>query len=230
MARQVNVISVRDQFITVLDSNLNLYEEMLPHANYSYHNNRAAIHPTQANRIVGMCFMSTVGAWEEFLGDSFIRYMAGASTPSYQPVLKIGSCKGISHAVDVLAGESDYDLAKNYMTWTKYSDVCSKATVFFERGEPYTKVPAVFKERVADAIYIRNRVAHGSDKCIKDFAKVAKRFLGLNPVDNLPRGTSVGKILKGRAVNHFQAFNTAPTYYHAYDKMFRHLAFMLVPS
>lgn len=230
MSKPLSVISVRNEFIAVLNSNLNLFEAMLPHANYSYHNNRAAIHPTQATRVIGLCFMSTVGAWEEFIGDIFIRYMAGAITPSYRPALKIGACNSKAHAVDVLAGENDYDLSRKYMTWTKYSDVCSKATVFFERGEPFTKVPAVFKDRLADAIIVRNRVAHKSEKCVKDFAKVAKRLLLLQSTDPLPQGTSVGKLLKGASVSHFQSFNTSASYYHAYDAMFRHLAFMLVPD
>ncbi|MCE0958735.1 hypothetical protein [Pseudomonas putida] len=214
----------------MLDSNLNLYEAILPHANYSYHNNKAAIKPAQAMRVLGLCFMSTVGAWEEFVGRSFVRYMAGASTPTYTPILKIGSCKSIDHAIDVLAGEHNFDLTKKYFTWTKYVEVRSRANVFFERGEPYTKIPQIFEQRLSDAVMIRNRVAHSSDKCVKDFAIVARRLMGIANSGKLPQGTSVGKLLRLATVNHFQAFNGAKTYYHAFDQMFRHLAFMLVPE
>jgi hypothetical protein len=230
VGRSASVTSVRDKFIAVLDSNLDLYEAMIPHASYTYHNNKAAIRPTQATRVLGLCFMSTVGAWEEFVGKSFIRYMAGAVSPSYAPNFKIGPCKGIDHAVDVLAGEHEYDLTRKYLTWTRYSEVRSRANLFFERGEPYTKIPSVFEDRLADAISIRNRVAHSSDKCVKDFAVVAKRLMGLQKNDPLPQGTSVGKLLKMPNVNHFQAFNNSKTFYHAFDGMFRHLAFMLVPQ
>ena len=230
MAKALSVISSRSKFIKTLNSNLDLFEQILPHATYSYHANKSAIHPSQATRVVGLCFMSNIGAWEEFLGRIFIRYMAGARTPSYSPVLKIGACHSMDHAIDVLAGKSDYDITKGYLTWTKYADVISKATIFFDRGEPFTKIPPVYKDRIADAIVIRNRVAHSSEKCVKDFAKVAKSFLGLAPSASLPQGTSVGKLLKGTDVRHFQTFNNSASYYQAYDMMFRHLAYMLVPD
>lgn len=230
MTKALSVVSSRKKFIEALNSNLDLFEQILPHATYSYHANKSAIHPSQATRVIGLCFMSNIGAWEEFLGRVFIRYMAGARSPSYAPVLKIGSCNSMDHAIDVLAGKSDYDITTGYLTWTKFADVCSKATIFFERGEPFTKIPPVYKDRIADAIVIRNRVAHSSEKCIKDFAKVAKRYLSLAPTASLPQGTSVGKLLKETDVKHFQTFNSGANYYEAYDQMFRHLAYMLVPD
>jgi hypothetical protein len=230
MSRQPNVIATRKDFIRVLDSNLNLFETILPYAKFSYHNNKASFHPAQATRVVGLCFMSSVGAWEEFLGDTFIRYLAGARTPSYIPKLKIGKCLGISHAIEVLGGKSGYDLSRNYLTWTNYGDVISKAKIYFDRGEPFSKVPHVYKDRIADAIVIRNRVAHTSEKCVKDFAKVAKPLLGLSLTAKLPHGMSVGKLLLTTKVNHFQVFNSDPTYYKAYDSMLRHLAYMIVPD
>lgn len=230
MSRQPNVTATRNDFIKILDSNLNLFETILPYSKFSYHNNRADFHPGQATRVVGLCFMSSIGAWEEFLGDTFIRYMAGAITPTYLPNLKIGKCQGIAHAIEVLGGKSGYDLTKNYLTWTNYGDVISKAKIYFERGEPFSKVPHVYKDRIADAIVIRNRVAHTSEKCVKDFAKVAKPLLGLSLTDKLPQGMSVGKLLLKTQVKHFQSFNNSPTYYKAYDSMLRHLAYMIVPD
>jgi len=230
VSRQPNVITTRNDFIKVLDSNLNLFEAILPYAKFSYHNNKGAFHPAQATRVIGLCFMSSFGAWEEFLGDTFIRYMAGAKTSTYTPSFKLGKCQGIPHAIEVLGGKSGYDLSKNYLTWTNYGDVISKAKIYFERGEPFSKVPAVYKDRIADAIVIRNRVAHTSEKCVKDFAKVAKPLLGLKLTDKLPHGMSVGKLLLKTKVNHFQSFNNQPTYYKAYDSMLRHLAYMIVPD
>ena len=231
MARTPEIKTVRKLFLSKLDSNRNLFEAVQPFTAYGYSTtNCNPLYPGQANRVVALCYMNAVSAWEEFVEGTFIRYLAGAkSANGYQPNLSVGPCRSVQHATDVLAGQADFDITAQYLSWTKWNSVVSKAKVFFERGEPFTKVIQVYQERLEDAFKIRNRVAHTSQKCIREFCQVARHFLGLSAETPLPRGFSVGKLLLTTEVRHFKRFSAEGNYYKAYDALFRHLADLIAP-
>jgi hypothetical protein len=74
--------------------------------------------------------------------------------------------------------------------------VCDKALIYFHDGKPFTTIKGTYQERLRDATFIRNRVAHNSIKARSDFKKVALRFLGKDPKkDKLHSGYSQGKLL-----------------------------------
>jgi hypothetical protein len=122
--------------------------------------------------------------------------LAGACSPSgYRPALRLSSAKDLVHAYQLASGEPNHDPQKHFISWNKWKDVESLAKVFFDAGRPFTNVTVHEKQRLADCVYIRNRIAHSSQKCKADFIKVAKPHLGLNPNDKLPKGFSSGQLL-----------------------------------
>ncbi len=232
MARTPKVDRVKDDLVAKLDSNLNLFGAVYQYARYTNDNINWTefLHPSQANKVIGLCFMSNVSAWEEFVHASFLRYLAGATSGSgYAPSPIMGKCRNLQHAGAVLTGDVDFDPSERFLSWSSWGAVVDKAKIFFDRGEPYSKVIQAFRERVNDAFAIRNRMAHSSQKCIRDFTQVARRFLGKRMTDPLPQGFSVGKLLMGNPVRHFSRFNGDDNYYIAYDSLFRHLSALIVP-
>ena len=81
------------------------------------------------------------------------------------------------------------------------------------------------------ATKIRNRVAHGSTKCIEDFKKTAKHHLSIAKNGKLKQGYRVADLLRDKAVRHFgnEAKNKDWTFFEAYLDMYDTLAATIVP-
>jgi len=67
--------------------------------------------------------------------------------------------------------------------------------LFFRDGKPFTDVAGVAEERLQRAVAIRNRIAHSSEKCKKDFKITAQHFLGIKKEETLPARCGVGQLL-----------------------------------
>ena len=65
------------------------------------------------------------------------------------------------------------------MTWSSWFDVVDRAQLFFQAGAPFSTLTHLQRDRLTDAIRIRNRIAHSSTKVRNDFNEVARRHLGL---------------------------------------------------
>jgi hypothetical protein len=61
------------------------------------------------------------------------------------------------------------------MTWSSWSDVVDRAQLFFQAGAPFSTLTHLQRDRLTDAIRIRNRIAHSSTKVRKCFAKGLKQ-------------------------------------------------------
>jgi hypothetical protein len=232
VARTPTLTSVRSDFAWILESSENLASAVLECAEEGWDNIQGweLLFPAQARRVIALSFMTAVGAWEEFVQGCFVRYMAGAVSPSgYAPHLRIGACETLAHAGQVLTRRSNFDFERSFLSWAVWSDVIDRAKIYFRSGRPFSDVDAASKQRLQDASVIRNRVAHSSEKCRADFVAVAKHHLGLKPQHKLKQGYDVGRLLIAAPAIGFQPAPEINTYFAAYFSLFRRLADVLAP-
>jgi hypothetical protein len=222
--------TVKKSFLDALENSESLYIAVKPYLAPAV-TSSSLLKPGQARRIIALAFMTNVAAWEEFVQESFIRYLMGASSPSggYKPSLRLGACSSIDHAIEVIAGESNYDLEKNYLVWMNWKAVVKRAEVYFWKGEPFSKIPDGIVTLINDSFKIRNRVAHSSLMCKKDFKQVALKSRGMGKDANLTQGYTVGHLLLEPNVRHFGSFCSGQNYFEAYTNMFKKLADLLTP-
>ena len=229
MSVSPNINTVNKSFLDTLERSENLCIDMRPYLAPAAAI-RAPLKPGQARRIIAMAFMTNVAAWEEYIQESFIRYLMGAKSPSgYRPSLRLGRCDSRDHAIEVIAGESNYDLEKNYFLWMNWNVVVRRAKVYFCDGEPFSKIPVGIATLIHDSYKIRNRVVHSSLMSKKEFKQVALKFRGRQKDAKLTQGYTVGSLLLETNVRHFGSFCTGRDYFEAYSNMFRKLADILTP-
>jgi hypothetical protein len=194
---QVSTKTVRKDFENAIETAFRIYAPARHDCVWNYESiNEGTFHPRVAYKVVGLAFLSIVAAWEEYLENSFLRYMAGAkSESSYSPKLRIGKCKNTTHSIQALTGAINSNEATKIMRWSDYSWALTKAEIYFNKAEPYSKIPSLYQERIRDAQIIRNRIAHSSLKARNQFKKMANINIG-NQVDSpMAFGFSPGKYL-----------------------------------
>jgi hypothetical protein len=123
-------------------------------------------------------------AWEQFLEATFLRHMCGALSISGQSPRRLVQASSISVATKVLSG------AKSYSTWSDPKEVCKRAAIHFRDGEPYKSAIGAGEVDLMSMNKIRNRVAHRSEKSLREFLEVVRQEVG-----SIPRGMTPGKLL-----------------------------------
>ncbi len=220
----------KDEFLKVLESSDGLFHAMEPYLIGSYVPRNTPVHRKQAERIVALAFMSIVAAWEEFVIGSFLRYLCGVKSPAnYGPTLRLGSCVDLSHATDLLSGQSDFDIEKNFLSMTSWEKVVGSAKIYFSGGAPYSSLNHIDVLNLQRAVAIRNRVAHKSRKCVSQFLSAARPHFGLQPNASLAQGADPGRLLTTHVTHLFPISNPPQRYYEAYSTWFREKANVLVP-
>jgi hypothetical protein len=200
MSRTPKLNSVRNEFVRIISSAVNIFLAVFQYTEkdriYAGIQGEEPLHPAQVKRIIAFSFTQVISAWEQFIQDSFMRYMIGASSPSgYKPQLRIGPCKSYIHAWQVLTGKIGFDPDRDFIGWTSWQIITDRAKIYFEEGHPFTLLGQPDTQRIADAVALRNRVVHGSSRCIEKFKKVAKEHLRLSVEDKLNPGYGVGDLL-----------------------------------
>jgi len=232
MARTLNATIAAKQFHSNYNSALGLVEKVEPYLALNADNiGSDDFHPLQARKIIALAFMGLVASWEGFLEDVFIRYMAGAKTVAgYSPTLKSGACKSLSKAYEVFTGKPGFDPELNYLSWTDYSRVIKRAETFFRDGKPFSDISGADIHRIADAVIIRNRIAHASSKSKSQFKKVALRhFPGTGT--KLPAGLNPGSLLMQSCnVNFSKQPDPKNDTFYAYADLFARCVHTICPS
>ncbi len=185
-----------------------------------------------ARRVVELAFLGVLSAWEDFLEQSMTRYLAGARCDGgYLPPLRLGRARDIAHAYQILSGDPSHNPDTEYLRFSDPSSIGELAVIFFEAGRPYRDALQPREDLLRDALKIRNRIAHSSQKCRADFKKVALRHLGRRPGTALPQGYSPGDLLTRRAERHFGkwAKDNGVTVFDAYMDLYNRLALKIVP-
>lgn len=227
MARPIAIDHVRITFLREIQSARNLVSSV--HALPRYSPKAAGIHPAHVLQVAELAFMGLVASWEEFLERSLVRYVAGTTTASgYVPTAKFGLASSLQDAYIYLSQNPNYDPLKHYLKVTDYQWVVKTAGFIFS-AHPYgCLTPKMHLLRHATTI--RNRVAHASEKCKRDFVASAVYFK--NPPQNkLSQGFSVGKLLFEHVQRHFdpQAIRAQKTHFEAYADLYEGLARQIVP-
>jgi len=194
---RTSTASVRKVFEKTISTALKIYWPVRNNCVWDYESfNERDFHPVVAYKILGLTFLSIFTAWEDYLENSFLRYLAGAKSESlYSPKLRIGKCINVAHARQVLTGVMSIDEATRFMKWNDYDWVLTRAKIFFQKGQPYSLVPSIFQERLRDAQIIRNRVAHSSSKCKNQFRRMTNKNIGASPNSTMCHGFSPGRYL-----------------------------------
>jgi hypothetical protein len=193
--------------------------------------------PLTASKIVGLAFLSLIAAWEEFLEETFVRYMAGAQSPSgYAPELRVGSCKTLALARQVLYASADLHQASKGR-WNHGDWVRGMAGIYFQKGAPYATIPPRLWRHIEEARFVRNRVAHASDHAKRQFKLAANRLMDKPKDTPLPSGFSPGLLLVSEAPAEFLDgdWRAAPgcrwgDYFEAYLCLFRECAEIIAPG
>lgn len=174
-----------------------------------------ALHPGQAKKIISLAFLDMISQWEIFIENCFIRFLAGATySDGTIPPLRIKGCASIQQAYQLLTLKETYDPNNSYLSFNSWSQVEDKAKIFFSNGEPFTALTNTEKQRLKDAVIIRNRVAHYSHKCRNQFKLIAKKLLNIN---KLYSGFSVGDLLITETNKHFNNNKQQTIFFHYYE-------------
>jgi hypothetical protein len=189
----------------------------------------AGLHPKHVRQVVELAFMGLVAAWEEFLEQALVRYVAGAKADNgYQPTPQYGLAKDISHAYELLSRDPSYDPTKHFLKVTDPKWVRTSADFFFS-SHPFATVQQN-AALLSHASSIRNRVAHSSKKCKATFKETALHFL--KPTSGkLTKGYTPGDLLLADVQHHFgtQVVQARLTHFEAYAKLYEALAGKIVP-
>src|SRR5690348_7105768 len=116
MAKPLNVDTCKDGFIYEIDIARRLKGAVEPLMAVK-HTSTKKLHPKHVRLIVELAFMGVVESWQEFLERTLVRYLAGAASKSgYRPHPKVGLCKNLDHAYQVISRNPKFDRKKDYLT------------------------------------------------------------------------------------------------------------------
>ncbi len=198
MANKPALNAIRKSFDKKLQGATDLFSAVYVFAEGTWDaiNGWEALYPGQARRVVALSFLQVVISWEDFIESCFVRYLMGATSPSgFAPQLRLGPASSISHAYQLASCDPKFRVGRHYMTWSSWSDVVDRAQLFFQAGAPFSTLTHLQRDRITDAIRIRNRVAHSSTKVRNDFNEVARRHLGFAPDKKVD--TAAGPVGRG---------------------------------
>lgn len=123
-------------------------------------------------------------AWEDFLEESFLKYLCGAVAPSgYVPTLLTPTLQSMATARQTLSGNN------SYLKWDRQSAITRAGSVF-DQAEPYAQTFQFVGQTVADLYVVRNRFAHRSEYAATRFRALVLALYGFNP-----NGMTPGRLL-----------------------------------
>ena len=232
MPNRPSLNTVRSAFDRRVTSARDLYDAVEAYASGTWYSIQGweLLYPGQARRVVALAFMQLVMGWEDLVEGCFVRYLTGAAAPDGSgPRLRVGAASTMDHAYKLVSGNPAFRRGSDYLNWSKWGEVVDRAKLFFVRGEPFCRLTQLERARLADATKMRNRVAHSSQKCRKEFVEVAKTHLGIAASGKLPRGFDLGQLLVNKSSRCFGANAAARPYFHHYEAIFGQMAQRVCP-
>lgn len=230
MPKPYKVAYLRKNFLADVESAEKLVEKVRSLSNFNPSGPPRSLHHKHVHRVVELAFMGVVSEWEDFLEQTFIRYLAGGeSDNAFAANLKVGASTSTQHSYEILSQNSRYDPSRDYLRFSDPKWTLGQAEFFFVGGKPYDLLRPKLG-LLQDANMIRNRIAHSSEKCKSDFKTVALRYT--NPGANqLGQGYRVGNLLSAKAVRHFgqTAINKDWDYLKAFFELYSDLAKVIAP-
>jgi hypothetical protein len=138
----------------------------------------------QVEIVAELAFLRIFIAWENFLEDSFIRYLVGAVSPSGYSPQRFVNPPNMKIAIRLISAE------KEYIKWNSASDVIARSEIYFGHGAPYKNVLQSATTDLNNMNTIRNRIAHKSIVSQNKFNDFVRRELGYGR-----RGMTPGRLL-----------------------------------
>lgn len=139
-----------------------------------------AISKSRIYLITELSFLQLFISWEQFLADTFVRYMCGAVTSSgYSPGRRI-QAQNLEHALDVIRQN------RPYVDWTRWDEVISHARLYFTDGEPFATALGGSLAQLDEMKNIRNRITHKSPYSSERFKALVMQRFGYNPTGMVP--------------------------------------------
>ena len=148
-------------------------------------NNRGVLHQPQVDLIFELGFLKIFIAWEQFLENTFVRYMCGASSLLGKKPIRIISARYLDDALGAICGE------RPYADWASVDIVVERANRFFDKGEPYATPLQSAAAELVNMRKVRNHIAHHSNKSREDFNKLLVKSYGFRP-----QGKTAGRFLR----------------------------------
>lgn len=150
-------------------------------------NNPRVLHQPQIDLIFELAFLKIFIAWENFLENTFIRYMCGALSLSGKKPIRIVFIRYLGQALKVICGD------RPYADWVSVEIVVERASRFFDGGEPYTTPLQSAAAELTDIRRIRNHIVHHSSKSSGAFNTLLLNIYGFRP-----KGMTAGRFLRQR--------------------------------
>lgn len=148
-------------------------------------NNPGLLHQPQVDLIFELAFLKIFIAWEQFLEDTFARYVCGASSLSGKKPKKNVTARYLDRALNIIYG------TQSYADWTSVDVVIDRANRFFGQGEPYATPLQSATAELRNMKKIRNHIVHHSKKSREDFNTLLVNTYGFRP-----QGMSTGRFLR----------------------------------
>jgi hypothetical protein len=228
--RPVNISTTLKTYLAQVNSLEKTFAAIQPFTTMSPMSN-PAVHPKQAERLVGHLFLSLVAANEQFWEDILLRYIAGARYPNGQsPSLRLSKCSSLKHAYEIFSADPNFSSKDKYLSFSNLRDVVKKARLYLTEGKPYSDIKDVWIQRIADGQKIRNHVAHHSRKSAKEFKTASLTIQGKDPkTDKLHQSFSPGKLLLSPVTSGFDGQSGVPMF-EAYIEISKRIAQTIAPS
>jgi hypothetical protein len=132
-----------------------------------------------------MAFLRAFLAWEVFVEESFVLYLAGQRAPRGRALRRHAFPPNLKTAMEWVIPEG-----RTYASWTIPAHVTNRAERFFRGGLPYAPVLRANQHLLEEARIIRNAIAHRSMSARDKFENLVRTKLGF-----LPPNTTVGSFL-----------------------------------
>jgi hypothetical protein len=139
----------------------------------------------QVEIITELAFLRIFIAWENFLEESFIRYLVGAKSPSGYSPKRFVNTPNMEIAKKIILGERS-----EYIRWNSSGKVIARSETYFKGGEPYGNVLRGAATDLNDMNVIRNRITHMSTISKAKFINFVRRRFGHGK-----RGMTPGRLL-----------------------------------
>jgi len=132
-----------------------------------------ALTPSERAHLVEMAFIRMFLAWEDFLEESYIRYLRGGKTRRGRKAKPLVTVISLHRARRLIYGEG-----RRYADWCEPSRVVERARLHFKDGEPYATPIDSAALHLNRMRVIRNRIAHRSEIAARQFRDLLREFYG----------------------------------------------------
>lgn len=137
---------------------------------------RAMISRQRRDSMIELAFLRSFLAWESFLEETFVLYLAGHKAPKGRAPSRYAFPPNLAVAMEWVVPEG-----QEYATWTVASRVAQRAERFFRNGEPYAPLLRRNQSILDESRTLRNAIAHASASTQLKFETLVRHKIGALP-------------------------------------------------